>query len=155
MLKKTIAAIESEIAALEEIVVHLMDGYWVWFQAQCKTVWAAKANGEDVEAGRLAPLIERKQSGETKKVYLRWKLFGGDNLRKHLNKSISTGIAPSATADHSKQIKLKGTWEVPRALELEKKLVPIRLAMEGLHEARVRLKAAERKLNRVSKENED
>lgn len=150
MFKKLIDALDAESQSLEDRANDLMETYWSWFQPQCKNVWAAIAAGEDVKPGKLAPVIERKQSGETIKRYFRWKSFGGDNLRRK-NKSISIGIAPAAIEDHSKQIKLKGTWEIPRALELEKELVPLRMAMQGLHEARVRLVSAERRVNRLSK----
>lgn len=150
MFEELIASIDAESQALEDRANDLMENYWAWFQPQCKSVWAAIAVGEDVKPGKLAPVIERKKSGETVKRYFRWKLFGGDNLRKK-NKSISMGIAPAAAEDHTKQIKLNGTWEIPRALELEKQLMPIRMAIQGLHEARVRLVSAERRVNRLSK----
>ena len=144
-------AIDAEIAELQRQAVSLIDRYWEWFTDQCRIVADAKKRGEDVKLGRLGPVVEEKKSGESRKVYLRWKDFGGQNVRR-TNKSYSMPIAPSAAEDHRNQIRRTGSWEVTRAIELENQLIPIRLRIEGLHEARVRMTSAERKIERLTKE---
>lgn len=153
MLEKSLQVIDEEMLVLEGRVSELMDDYWEWFTVQCKLVWDAKKRGETVKPGRIAPVIERKKSGEHTKIYIRWKSFGGEFVRRAASsRAKSAGIAPAATADHTKAIKSAGDWEVKNAVELELKLVPLRLAIEGLHAAKVRLAAAQRKINRNKKD---
>ncbi len=151
MLEQTIASISESREALERVVVELMDDYWEWFTIQCKAVMQAKARGEDMPAGRVAPVMEKKKSGDSKKTYIKWKDFGGQRLRQK-NPNMSFDFVKAATEDYRAVIKSRSSWEMATALELEEKLIPLRLQITGLHAAEVKLRATQRKLNKITKE---
>lgn len=142
-------ALQQDREGIEQIVSTLIDEYWEWFNTQCRAVGAANQRGEKIVLGRIAPVMERKKSGDNIKTYVKWKDFGGQKIRKVIP-SASKDIAKAATEDFQDSIIKRASWETPKALELEAQLIPLRLQLYAIHEAQIRLKWVDRKLQRIS-----
>lgn len=147
MFEECLSSLQKNRLELEDVANRLIDGYWGWFNTQCRATHEAVARGEGVKAGRVAPVIEKKQSGQHVKIYIKWKDFGGQKFRR-TNPKASFDIAPGKTESYRNQIAKHASWEAVKALELEEQLIPIRIQLQGIHEAIVRLTSAQRKINR-------
>lgn len=148
---------------ISEIAQH-NSAYWDWFQAENEQVLKLRASGlTDKRPAHIAPVLEKRVSGKKKsndsqadgqvetsytpKYYLIWKLFNNSGYRK-ANKHASVHI-PVANPDKIVSvIGKKCTWEFEKFCEVEAKLAPLRVELDGLHDAEIKLRAAQRKYAR-------
>lgn len=142
----------------------ILSDYWDWFAEQNNAIYHQRAAGlSSLPQAYVAPVLEKKSSGEKKRIgesfenspldsyakkyYLVWKLFDNNNYRR-VNPSASKAIR---VADPDKTIAIVGkhcTWEYDKFCEAEMKLAALRIVLNGLHDAEIRIRAAYRKMNR-------
>lgn len=138
--------------------------YWDWFAEQNNTIYHQRAAGlSSLSQAYVAPVLEKRSSGQKKrtgesiensaldsyaeKYYLVWKLFDNSNYRR-VNPHASK---PIRVADPDKTIAIVGkycTWEYEKFCDAELRLGALRIVLNGLHDAEIRVRAAYRKMNR-------
>lgn len=142
----------------------ILSDYWDWFAEQNNAIYHQRAAGlSSLAQAYVAPVLERKSSGQKKRItessanspldsyaekyYLVWKLFDNSNYRR-VNPRASK---PIRIADPDKTIAIVGkhcTWEYEKFCEAELKLGALRILLDGLHDAEIRIRSAYRKMNR-------
>lgn len=156
-LEKTRLAL---VAGRDELITEISAinfEYWDWFQAENEKVQKLRAAGlTDKLLAHVAPVLEKKRSGRQQaknsgdsqnitstKYYLVWKLFNNQGFRR-VNKHASAHITVSSHDHIATVVGKHCTWELQKFLETEAKLAPLRLELDGLHHAEVKIKAAMR-----------
>jgi len=128
----------------------LIDGYWGWFTEENNRISTERANGlTDKSVAKHAPVLSFVKSGSAKKPYLMWRVFDASPIRK-VNPKYSGYIPMPKTGNYLEYLSKKCTWEASHATELEKQLSIIREEINGLNQAIVRLRAAERKIQKLN-----
>lgn len=142
----------------------IMSDYWDWFAEQNNAIFHQRAAGlSSLSQAYVAPVLEKKSSGQKKRItessanspldsyaekyYLAWKLFDNSNYRR-VNPRASK---PIRVADPDKTIAIVGkycTWEYEKFCDAELKLGALRIVLNGLHDAEIRIRSAYRKMNR-------
>ena len=156
-LDKTIQDIARTRDELISEISAVNSQYWDWFQAENQKIQSQRSAGmTDKLLAHIAPVLEKKVSGRQKtqgtgatqnnnspKYYLIWKLFNNSGFRR-VNKHASVHI-PVANHDNIASVVGKHcTWELQKFLDTEAKLAPLRLQLDGLHQAEIKIKAAQR-----------
>lgn len=158
----------SEISSQRIDLLHNASGiictYWDWFAEQNNAIYHQRAAGlSSLPQAYVAPVLEKKSSGQKKRIgesiknspldsyaekyYLIWKLFDNSNYRR-VNPRASK---PIRVADPDKTIAIVGkycTWEYEKFCDAELRLGALRIALNGLHDAEIRVRAAYRKIIR-------
>lgn len=123
----------------------LIDSYWDYFHDENKRISQLHATGQvstsEININSVAPVIELR--GNTnyslKKPYIVWKRHSA-RFRKNLKVKAQISGQPSmslhsyASMDVSSILTKECTWNAPKALELESKLIQYRVLLNTLHE---------------------
>ncbi len=123
--------------------------YWNWFAEENNTITGLKRSGlTDKSPARVAPIVEKKRSGESNKYYLNWKSFDNSSIRK-INKSFSQHLRLSKGKNPMAIIEKHCRWELPKVLEHEARLKPLRITLDGLRDAEIKLRSTLRKIENI------
>lgn len=111
------------------------------------------------QPAHIAPVLELKKSGAkknaggalegnyTSKYYINWKLFDDSSYRR-FNRRASRHISVSKPENIISVVGKYCTWDFHMFCETEKQLALLRIELDGLHEAEIKIRAAQRKLAR-------
>lgn len=164
-LRSTLEDIAGHREALIAEIAQHNSAYWDWFQAENTKVLQLRSSGlTDKLLAHIAPVLERRVSGRKKtqssqvdveleltaytpKYYLLWKLFDNSSYRK-TNRRASVHIPVSSADKIISVVGKKCTWEFEKFCEVEALLAPLRVELDGLHDAEIKIRAALRKYAR-------
>ena len=145
----------------------LIDAYWTDFTLRNAEISTLSRTGQTGQMpNNVAPVVETRgnKNSALTKVYIVWKNHS-KKFRNNLNQSAdhssgkpranaSLPIHSYSTLNASAALKKSCTWNLRMALELEEKLIPLREAINGLHESHKKLQATIRKISKLTiKEN--
>jgi hypothetical protein len=123
----------------------LIDLYWEYLHEENKRISQLHATGQvvgaDVNINAIAPVIEMRgnKGYALRKPYIVWKKHSS-RFRKNLKVKAQITGQPSislhsyASLDVSGVLSKECTWNAPKALELETKLIQYRVLLNTLHE---------------------
>lgn len=149
----------NELIAARELLAEeareLFDSFWIDFTTQNKKIIIQRANGDrELKVSRLAPMLERKKTAGTEKIYLSWRIYDASPLRKK-NPKLSRRLNPNDTVNYSKGHLKKECvdWDMEKVWELENNMRRLREQFEFLHKTYV--KSAKLKRNYHTPEDEE
>lgn len=150
MLEKAIENLQAEKQRLLDQAEQIIAEYWIWFQSENERIIQLINTGQTTtRPAQIAPLIEKKRSAkDAHKNYIVWKRHSRKFAEKIGNTRASLAIHKYTDLNPVSSLN-KCTWERARALETEQTLYPLRVSLEGLHQAEVKLRAAMRKLSKT------
>jgi hypothetical protein len=145
---------EKELLALN--AKKLVSKYWHWFNNENTNIAKLRRVGmTELSVSNIAPVLEKRKSGDLLIYYLVWK-----NHNKQFRSNIKKGCSPKNNASvpihsyTSKKIRSvlqnRCTWNAPKAIEYENQFELIRVALRGIHDAEVRMRATSRRLNQLN-----
>lgn len=152
-------------AAHQDIILRaarrLIDLYWEWFMLENTNIVSlhkqglSKSGEVSLYPNAVAPVIEYRSNpgSPLKKPYIIWKSHSQKfrtNMKVANKRSASLPLHSYASNDNTSVLKRKCSWNITRAVELEQKLIPIRDALNGIHESQKKIHATIRKINRVN-----
>lgn len=141
--------IKTHLTSQNEILITevrtLIDRYWDYFHDENKRISQLHATGQvgasELSINSVAPVIELR--GNTnyslKKPYIVWKKHSS-RFRKNLKVKAQISGQPSislhsyASLNVTNILTKECTWNAPKALELETKLIEYRVLLNTLHE---------------------
>jgi hypothetical protein len=147
---------EKELLAQE--AKKLVSRYWNWFNNENTNIAQLRRVGmTELSVSNIAPVLEKRKSGDLLIYYIVWK-----NHNKQFRSNIKKGGNPKNNASvpihsyTSKKIRSvlqnRCTWNASKALEYEEHFKLIRIALKGIHDAEVRMRATSRRLNQLNTE---
>lgn len=143
--------IEMAVALLKEEAEQIVYDFWIYFKSANQSIGEQIRVGlTDKKLGSVAPMIEEKKSGQRKKIYISWRVYGATALRKaapHLSKRIVAKNNEYTITIFKKHCE---PWELKRVLEAESELMRIREEIEVLHEALVAFGRRETRIKRLA-----
>lgn len=127
----------------------LIGEYWNWFQFENRRIAEQKGRGETTSNfAQIAPVIEKFTSGkQAVKSYIVWKKFSPTFSKKIGNRKVSLRLHKHSELEPKAPF-LQCTWERERALQLEVKLIPLRIELDAIHQAITRIRSGERKIEK-------
>lgn len=163
MLLENLTTIEKSLDQQRQDILqsaqHLIDAYWEWFtieNGRISTLYhqgQSKVGEVNLRPNAVAPNLEYRTNSGSKlvKPYLVWKSHSRKfrtNIAKSNKKGASLPLHPYASTNNIGVLKKKCTWNLNKAIELEEKLIPIRDAINGIHETQKKIYATIRKIQR-------
>ena len=156
MIMDSLAHVISQKETLYANIKRMIDGYWTWFNAENKNISKLKKVGlTELNISNVAPVIEPRKSGESVTYYILWKNHQ-KKFRNNIKKSKGASKGPSIRLHDHDSLKIKQVllnkckWDAPKAIALETRFEYMRASLKGFHESEVRLRAAARKIERLS-----
>lgn len=141
-------------------ISYVISGYWDKFVNKNIFINQQRKIGMTSEQpAHIAPVLELKKSCSRKppsgapenyyisKYYINWKLFDDSSYRR-FNRHASRHISVSKPENIINVVGKYCTWDFHMFCETEKKLALLRIELDGLHEAEIKIRAAQRKLAR-------
>jgi hypothetical protein len=151
-------SLASEKDAIVERTRLRISQYWDWFNEQNTRIANLRKTGNTTfKTSNIAPVIEVRERGngsteaDYNNVSILWKNHN-PQFRKNLRKK--TGANRHASKPlHTKNsnyiisiLQKRCTWDADKAIEFETYLQQVRIAINGLHQAIMRLRSAKRML---------
>lgn len=155
------AALEAEKLNITEELKQSTDAYWaIWRKTNSDIVTRRNMGDGTRKQGSLAPSVRTRNESDGGAVTVRWKSYSNNYARLNLAEKESLKYAKelprkrNGITDAEVLLKRAEKWERELIAEILKKLDPLILEMNAVHQALKKIKTVERQLSKTTEAQE-